>query len=310
MSQGSPPFRGGQSPQEAQQVQQLARERRQQAKPNAVVSYTPPAIIAPSSGLSGAAGGDLTGTFPNPTLVIIGSAATVGDATHIPVLSVDINGRTTAATSVAVFGVPIVSDAIIVAQHKTASPNIVTFLPSNAATVPTATAGSLWEWETSTDAGTTWSTSTYSPGISVLLSSGTVRARVRLNGQDGSVTSWTTNMIQGVGGSAATDITYGLATANVVEAFTVHTVSGALTSTDNRQEYDCTSGAKVATLPAASTYSGPALSVIKIDASANTLTLTSAGSDTINAAATKVFSAQYAVATVIRNAAGTGWRLL
>lgn len=52
-------------------------------------------------GATAAAGGDLTGNFPNPTLSAITTAQTnVGSGTQVPVLSVDAKGRVTSLSSV------------------------------------------------------------------------------------------------------------------------------------------------------------------------------------------------------------------
>jgi len=58
---------------------------------------------------AGPAGGDLTGTYPNPVLVDIGSGGTFGDGTHVPQVTIDSKGRVVGVTNVAIafpVGVP------------------------------------------------------------------------------------------------------------------------------------------------------------------------------------------------------------
>ncbi len=55
---------------------------------------------ATAGGVSGPAGGDLSGTYPNPTLRVIGAGGTVGSATMIPVVTYDTKGRIVNASEV------------------------------------------------------------------------------------------------------------------------------------------------------------------------------------------------------------------
>lgn len=70
---------------------------------SAACSDPPSAFCNEPSSLppSGPAGGDLTGTYPNPTLQAITAPGTFGDGTHVPQVTVDAKGRVTGVSEVA-----------------------------------------------------------------------------------------------------------------------------------------------------------------------------------------------------------------
>lgn len=86
------------------------------------------------------------------------------------------------------------------------------------------------------------------------------------------------------------------------------TASATLSANDYTVLVNATGGAVTVTLPAASTVSGQTFHVKKIDATANAVTLDGSGTETIDGAATKSTTTQWASYSVQSN--GTEWFIL
>jgi hypothetical protein len=83
------------------------------------------------------------------------------------------------------------------------------------------------------------------------------------------------------------------------------------TTLDNTHQVvgvDATSGAKTIALPAAAGCTGQRYDIIKIDSSANAVTIDGNGAETINGAATYALSTQWSAITVISN--GSSWWII
>ena len=132
-----------------------------------------PAALPPN----GSAGGDLTGTYPNPTLTAAGTAGTYGSASLVPVITTDSKGRVTGVTTSAPLDatkLPLVggtmSGAIAMGSNR------ITGMPLPGATTDPARAGDISNAIPSTVHGLkAW---TYDPaaaaGATVLLAGNTL----------------------------------------------------------------------------------------------------------------------------------------
>lgn len=226
---------------------------------------TPTGFQGQSGALSGVAGGDLQGNYPNPNLINTGTPGTYGDSTHVPVITTDTAGRVTTATPTAI-----------------AFPNLAAL-----GGVPTglATAGGLTVSATdkvlgrsSPGAGAVEEIACTATGRSVLAAASVTAERTLL----------------GIG----------------VLSVVTKTSGYVATTADDVVLVDATTGSIIIDLPAVASAIGHRMSVKKIDATANTVTVRGHLAEVIDGSNTQVLSSQWTSIDFVPNGSGTAWFII
>ena len=107
-------------------------------------------LLSPISSFSGgAAGGDLTGIYPNPTLIAVGGAGTYGDGYHYPIITTDSKGRVISVS------LQLVPSGFTAGGDLSGSPNNQEVIGIDGYILPTLSIGNL-SWT-----GSTWAYTSY-----------------------------------------------------------------------------------------------------------------------------------------------------